>query len=261
MRIKTPDGFILDCIFVKVPHSSKAVIFAHGMTVAKDDEGIFVRAEDKLHKAGFSTLRFDFRAHGKSSGDPIKDFTISGEIIDLETIIKFAQNEGIRWIGIAGASFGGSITSLFLGKHPKLIQAVFLANPVLEYDKIFLGPLKVSLWAWKNFANLFNRLHKFGFIEVGSRKFKMGKPLFDEMKKFAPYKELDEYIGPLMTVHGDKDSYISYEITKRRFDELSNRHKKFVTLKGAEHGFHGEPFETEAVQMIVDFFKKSFQPS
>ncbi|OGM15492.1 hypothetical protein A2V56_03765 [Candidatus Woesebacteria bacterium RBG_19FT_COMBO_42_9] len=60
LKIRTADGFILDGIFCKPNDSKEGVIFAHGMTVDKNEEGIFVRAEPKLNMLGFATIRFDF---------------------------------------------------------------------------------------------------------------------------------------------------------------------------------------------------------
>lgn len=156
MNIKTPDGFVLDAIFNKIPNSDKGVVFAHGMTVDKDDEGIFVRAEPRLNKLGFSTLRFDFRAHGKSSGNSITDFTISGELVDLDTVISFMEKQGIKWIGLAGASFGGGITALFGSNNPQRIQALFLANPAVDFEKGFLKP--TTRWAMEHFVNLYKSI-------------------------------------------------------------------------------------------------------
>ena len=65
----------------------------HGITINKDDEGMFNESEPKLNELGFSTIRFDFRAHGKSTGDSIEDFNISGELIDLETIFLTELNK------------------------------------------------------------------------------------------------------------------------------------------------------------------------
>lgn len=48
MKIKTSDGFILDTLYKKYS-KSKCVILVHGMTVDKDDEGIFVTAEPQLN--------------------------------------------------------------------------------------------------------------------------------------------------------------------------------------------------------------------
>ena len=54
--IETKDNFSLVGIFNQVEDLEKAIILAHGMTVDKDDEGIFVRAEPKLNKFGFTTF-------------------------------------------------------------------------------------------------------------------------------------------------------------------------------------------------------------
>lgn len=255
MKIKTIDGFILDAAFNGVPGSSKGVVFAHGMTVDKDDEGIFVRAETILNEMGFSTLRFDFRAHGKSSGNSITDFTISGELRDLETVISFMKKQRIRWIGLAGASFGGGIAALYASKNPKDIQVLFLANPAIDFEKGFLNP--TARWAMKEFANVYSRIRHKGFIEVASRKFKVGKKLFDEMKLYNPCEALQKYSGRLLIVHGDKDSKVDYQDVVECYEKLNNPHKSSEIIKGSEHGFHNEPYETLVVEKIVNFFSSN----
>ena len=256
MKIKTTDNFFLDAVFKKIANSSKGIIFAHGMTVNKDDEGIFVRSEPELNKLGFSTLRFDFRAHGKSSGNSITDFTISGELEDLEATVSFIKNQGISWIGLAGASFGGGIAALYAGKYPETIKALFLANPAVDFEKGFLKP--TTRWAMKHFANLYSRIKHKGFVEVASRKFKVGKKLFDEMRLYNSCKSLQKYSGKILTVHGDKDSKVAYQDIVECYQNLSNPNKKLEIVKGSEHGFHGEPYETEVVKMLVNFFKETY---
>ena len=251
IKIKSEDGFLLDGEFVKVEDSKKGIIFAHGMTVDRDDEGVFVRSAPKLNKLGFSTIRFDFRAHGKSFGNSIKDFTISGELKDLEAVVKFMKEQGINWLGLAGASFGGSIASLYVLDHPKDIKALFLANPVLNYQKGFLNP--TTLWAMKYFANAYEKLKKIGFIEIANRKFKVGKRLFDEMKLYDPCAALRSYKSPLLVVHGDRDSKVALKDTKECFGLLPNKQKRMEVIEGSEHGFHKEPYESQVVEMIVNF--------
>ena len=138
--LKTPDGFDLALEYVEVPAATKAVIFAHGMTVSRTDEGICVRSAKILNDLGISTMRFDFRAHGESSGLPEKDFTISGELIDLTVIFDWVKKDGFEKIGLAGASFGGAIASLFAGEHAAEIDRLALINPVLNFDHCFLHP-------------------------------------------------------------------------------------------------------------------------
>ena len=254
MKIKTPDGFTLDAVFNEVPRSSKGVVFAHGMTVDKEDEGIFVRAEPRLNKLGFSTLRFDFRAHGKSSGNSITDFTISGELKDLDAVVSFMGKRGIKWIGLAGASFGGGIAALYASENPRTTQALLLANPAVNFEKGFLDP--TTRWAMKHFANLYSRIKHRGFIKVASSKFKIGKKLFDEMKLYNPCETLRKYNGKLLIIHGDKDTKVAYQDVIECYRKLNNPNKKLEIIKGSEHGFHKEPYETQVVEKIVDFFTK-----
>jgi esterase/lipase len=252
MKIRTEDNFTLDAEFNNV-NSHKGIIFAHGMTVDRDDEGIFVRAESKLNKIGFSTMRFDFRAHGKSQGDSVKDFTISGEIKDLNAVVNYFNNQGVRNIGLAGASFGGSISALYASKYPKKLAALFLANPCLNYEKCFIKP--TTIWAKKYFKNVLKRINEDGSVKIGSQKFQLGHQLFDEMKHYNPCRELNKFKNPLFIVHGDKDSKVNFNDVVNCFKSLSKGDKELRILHGAEHGFHNEPFETQVEKMIVNFFK------
>lgn len=253
MKIKTSDSYLLDVVLNKVSGSTEGIILAHGMTVDKNDEGIFVRAEKELNEAGFSTLRFDFRAHGKSQGNSVEDFTISGEIKDLEAVVDYFEKEGIQNIGLAGASFGGGISALYAGKHSSKLKALFLANPCLDYGKCFLNP--TTPWAKEHFENVFERIDKDGAIKIGSRQFQVGRQLFEEMSDYNPCRELDKYRGPIFMVHGDKDSKVDCGDAVDCFEGLSAEDKELKVLKGSEHGFHDEPFETQVVDMIVNFFR------
>ncbi len=254
ITLATPDGFSLSAIFTPIM-GNKAIIFAHGMTVDKDDEGIFVRGEAVLNALGFATLRFDFRSHGESTGESAKDFTISGELQDLETVVEYLKQQGYTWIGLAGASFGGGVSALYAGTNSDKIQALFLANPVLNYRKCFLEP-KTS-WAKKYFKNAIERASQDGYVTVGSRRFKIGEQLLKEMSQYFPYQVLAQYPHPLIVVHGTEDSKVSYQDTFDAYQQLPNVNKHFEKIVDSEHGFHDEPFETNVVAIMVNFFTKS----
>ena len=252
MKIITKDGFVLDAVFNTIKGSIAGVVLAHGITVDKDEGGIFIRIEKRLNDLGLTTLRFDFRGHGKSSGNSADDFTISGELIDLETAINFLEKHGIKKLGLIGASFGGGISALFIGKYPEKIKALLLLNPCLDYEKCFLNP--TTPWAKKHFQKALERLKKNSYTKIGSRQFPVGRKLFKEMKQYFPYKRLNQYKGQLLIVHGDKDSKVDYQDTVKIYDNLDNPYKKLITIKGSEHGFHGEPYESKVVTIIEKFF-------
>ncbi len=254
IKIKTIDGFELDAEYEE-KSQEKIIVFAHGMTVDRYDEGIFVRSAKKLVELGYSTLLFDFRAHGKSEGDSTKDFTPSSEVKDLEVVINWVKEKGYKWVGLAGASFGGSVSSLFVGKHPEVVNKLLLANPVLNYRNCFLEPN--TEWGKENFSNWQERTKENGFIEVGSRKYKIGSRFFEELSHYSPGESLKLYTGSLLIIHGNKDSYVSYDDAKHCYDALRNPDKAFITIEGSDHGFDEEPYETDVTGKIVEFFSKS----
>lgn len=248
VKIKTPDGFILDGVFEKPQKSTRGIIFCHGMTMDKDREKIFVRVEPQLSKKGFSTLRFDFRGHGQSSGDPTGDFTISGEITDLASAVEFLKDQGIALEGIVGISFGASIASLYVGDHP--VNRLFLINPALVINVPFPG----YGWWMKNGAEKAHALRRLGVERVAARLLKVGKPLADDIERYFPMRQLKKYKGKLVIVQGNKDRMIPWRANKTFFDTLDNKEAKYILLEGAGHGFHQEPYETEVVDLIIGFF-------
>ena len=83
LDVVSADGVSLDTAL----HPAKTepigtVIQAHGITVDKDEGGMFVRLAETLSCRGFNVIRFSYRGHGKSGGTPL-GVTVTGEIVDL----------------------------------------------------------------------------------------------------------------------------------------------------------------------------------
>lgn len=242
ITLKTPDGFALDALYRKGTNGI-GIVFCHGLRWYKEGEEPFMVSSEKLNELGFSTLLFDFRGHGKSSGESGKDFTISGQLADIDTAILFLKEQGVKTIYLAGASFGAGAAVLYAVKHHEITK-LLLSNPSLDYDRTIT----------KHFSNQLHLLETQGYIEAGSRKFKLGKKLFDELQQYAPYKELEKYIGDLLIVHGDSDKRIAHQGVVEIFEKLTNPNKKFSLVIGADHGFHEEPFTSQVAEKIVAFF-------
>jgi alpha/beta superfamily hydrolase len=86
------------------------VILSHGFTGNKAEENrLFVTTARALAQAKISALRFDFMGSGDSSGE-FYDMTPETEIRDLKHVIRWAQKEGFKKIGLLGVSFGGAVT-------------------------------------------------------------------------------------------------------------------------------------------------------
>ncbi len=245
VTLHTPDKFDLDATFFPETNG-KGIIFCHGLRWYKEGEEPFVKAAEILNKKGFSTLLFDFRGHGKSSGDSAQDFSVSGQLTDIATAVQFLQEQGTHTIYLAGASFGAGAAVLYAASHPEITK-LLLSNPSLDYDRTVT----------KHFLPQLPLLETQGYIEAGSRKFKLGKKLFDELQQFTPNKELENYQHDLLIIHGDSDTRIAHQGVVEIFERLSNPHKKFSLVIGGDHGFHEEPFTSQVAEQIVNFFSTS----
>lgn len=232
--------------------TDKCVVLCHGMTVTKEEDGIFTELAEKLAKAGFAVFRFDFSGHGESSGKSV-DMTVAGEKEELESAVRFLQTKGYKTFGILGASFGGGVVSVFAAEHPDTAKALVLWNPLVDYHAIFEPELP---WPKANFGKAaMIKLENQGSIEVGSRRFKLGKPLFDEMRKLQPWKGLQKLKIPILFVHGDSDTYVPYEDSVK-YSKLLNAELK--TIRGAGHGFHdNKRVSEEADKATIEFFLKN----
>lgn len=230
--------------------TKKAIILAHGITVNKDEDGIFVSLVNQLQSYGFAVLRFDFRGHGESEGKSV-EMTLNDEVSDLRAAVNYVLEKGYKKIGLLGASFGGGIATLYTSKNQNKLKCLCLWYPVLDYDHWFFNP--TAPWRKEEKEQALILLKKQEWIKYGKREFLLGKNLFEEMKRSFPYKELQKIKIPMVIIHGDKDTHVSYEDSRkyvRKNDEL-------ITISGADHGFHEQPFDQQAIKETVSFFIKN----
>lgn len=258
---KTSDGLTLCGILSKptklrgkTPRvdAQKCIVLCHGITADKDEGGRFVELAKDLVKAGFAVFRFDFRAHGESEGDSIKDFTIRGEILDLEAAVVLLERKEFNFFGIVAASFAGGAVSYFIADNEQKVKALVLWNAVIYYSK-HIEP--DSPWGKKYWGKpAIERIEKYGFTEIGSKKLKVGRLLIEEIKSINPLMQLESVSIPILILHGDKDKHISYKDSVNAARLLKNARLKII--KEAEHGFHNPQYAKQAVRATVDFFVK-----
>ncbi len=249
---KTSDGLRL-CGILTSPRTKtdKCIVLCHGITVDKEEDGIFSNLAKKLASLGLAVFRFDFRGHGESEGNSV-DMTVMGEVKDLEAAVKFLQEKGYNNFGILGASFAGGAVSIFSFANQTIVRALVLWNAVIDYSD-FLDP--TTEWSKKYWGKpAFDRIDKFGYTEVGSGKFKVGKRLISELKMLKPWSVLTKTEIPMLFVHGDSDSYVSVEDSIKYASLMKNA--KLEIIHGAEHGFHENPKEEEqADKATIKFFQ------
>ncbi len=230
--------------------TTKVIVLAHGLTVDKDEEGIFVDLAELLKENSYAVFRLDFRGHGESEGESI-DTTISGEVSDVDDSIKLVETEGYKNIGLLGASVGGGIAALYSAENQKNLKCLCLWNPSLNYDHTFLNP--ITPWLKNRRLQMMEDLKNKGWTTVGSRKKVYGKKFFEEMTQFYPYKALLKITIPTVIIHGTNDKYVPYEDAKNYVKNLKNG--TLITIKDGEHGFQDRPEDRKiATSETLKFF-------
>ncbi|MFE1080655.1 alpha/beta hydrolase [Nocardiopsis alba] len=251
LDVVSADGVFLDAVL----HPAKAepvgtVVQAHGITVDKDEGGMFVRLAETLSGRGFDVIRFSYRGHGKSGGTP-PGVTVTGEIIDLQSVIELTLEQRSESLSVVAASFGAVSSSLLLPVHGDRIDSLVLWNPVLDLEHTFLNP--ELPWGLENFnPEQQRRLHTDGRLLIDD-EFPISPIMWRE---FGLYDPLGTYLAspvPSLVVHGDQDSYVSYDIARTAATSRSDT--DFHTVRGSDHGFDSTERENEAIRVSADWLE------
>ena len=227
------------------------VVLAHGITVDLNEGGMFVRLAERLAGIGLCALRFSFRGHGQSAGTQ-RGVTIAGEMLDFESAVERMRAEMSGPIAIVAASFGAVATTLCLPFLEPVVSALALWNPVLDLRKTFLEP--ELPWGFQNFGQAQRAvLKRQGGLRVDDA-FELGRVLFEEFAQYEPGAAFVASQLPALIVHGDKDSYVSYDVARA----AAGRHPQcaFHTITGSEHGFDSREREDEAIAVTVDWLRR-----
>jgi len=223
------------------------VIQAHGINADRDEGGMFVRLADRLAQVSVRVLRFSFRGHGGSGGTQ-RGVTIAGELLDLQAAVEYVSDRFTGPLSIVAASFGAVSTSLSLPWLSDRLDRLVLWNPVLELQRTFVTP--ELPWGKRNFSpEQQGLLLSQGFL-VMDDEFEVGRVLFQEFQHCRP---LDYFVAasrvPVLVVHGDRDSYVSYDIARAAASAHENC--TFHTVIGSDHGFDSREREDEAIEVTV----------
>ena len=235
---RSTDGTALRGTLRAAPHPRMGVLFVHGITVDREEDGFYSTFAARLDQAGATSLRFDLRAHGKSGGS-YEGVTLSGVINDIGSAYGLLASRlppGTPAFVVA-ASFGGGLSVCWAaaaaaagrGASPR---GLVLLNPLFNYGKrmVFDKPY----WNGGGLTeDGLRSLAERGWLDHNG--FRIGPAMFNELLHLQPYARVRDLDIPLITIHGDADSMVPHDISRRCTGEV--RDSEFVTVEGADHGF------------------------
>jgi pimeloyl-ACP methyl ester carboxylesterase len=217
------------------------VILMHG--VHADRRDMLGRARF-LQAAGYSSLLFDFQAHGESAGELI---TFGHrEAGDARAAVKVARETfGCRRVAAIGDSLGGA--AALLGERPLeaealVLEAVYASIEEAVADRIeirfgragrVLEPILTSQLRWR-----------FGI----------------EPRELRPIERIGAYPGPVLVIGGVEDRHTTIDATRRLF-AAARGPRDLWEVSGAAHvDFHRfAPAEYE--RRVLTFLSRAVGPA
>jgi uncharacterized protein len=198
-----------------------------------------------LSNDGMDTIQFDFRGHGDSLLSS-EEMTLAGEIRDIEAVLDHFS--GDQEIYLISASFGAVATCLMDVATKKRLSGLCLWNPVLSLENTFIYP--ELPWQLKNFGK--DRLVQ--GVEAGrllvDGSFSVGRCFIEELFGDEPHRRLTEFICPILIVHGDADSFVSFDIAACVARDVD---AAFVSIEGGEHGLKRDGETAQLLRATHEF--------
>lgn len=240
------------CALMANISQDKVVLICHGIRGDKNERGSFIALANEIQKQGYSTIRIDFRAHGESTGIDY-EMTISKEIEDVESVLKFLENKGYKEIIILGASFGASIVSLVdYSKFNKVKALVLWYGALDNYNVLrtddFLSEKNKKIAIKEGFYKSYNKAGKL---------FRFGVPLFEEINKYKPKENIQKINLTKLFVHGLSDETVPHQVSVELHSKCTN--SRLELIKNGSHTFDtDEQSLKDAIEKTVDFIKEIF---
>lgn len=240
------------CALIANISKDKIVLLCHGIRGDKNERGSFVSLAKEIQKCGYSTIRIDFRAHGESTGIDY-EMTISKEVEDIESVLKFLQNRGYKEIIVLGASFGASIISLVNYSQFSEVKALILWYGALDNYNVlrtdnFLSEKNKEIALKDGFYKSHNKAGKL---------FRFGVPLFEEINQYKPKENIQKINLPKLFVHGLADTTVPYEVSREAHSKCTN--SRLELIENGSHTFDTDKKSLkEAINKTTDFIKEVF---
>lgn len=239
-----------------------AVVMNHGHGGGRQEGGGFERLAKALADAGIVTIRMDF----PGTGDSKESFTegyLSNMISDSNASLAYMlENYPVdaERLGILGYSMGGRIALTIAGSSGNPYKAVGLLAPSANWgDELLQG--------FFGGPDEYKRLYAEASTDKGYADFttqygqqqKLSKTWFDELIASKPLDAISAYTGPMLVVHGDKDTVVPAAVNETVVAAYPAA--TIVLVPNADHGYgfySDQPDVTKTVESsFADFFAKN----
>ncbi len=222
INIKNTNGQSLAVIFFSSLNPTDNLIVAcHGFAGTKEGNGKAIEMAEFFSNK-FNVVLFDFRGCGESQGR-FEDITLTGQIDDLNSVIKWAKQEGFNKIGCVGRSFGGTTAICAASENKDIYSVVTWAAPA-DLESVFN-------------MKKYEKDGEFFIIKGIEKEVKVKQTFFEDIKRYNVYRLVrDISPRPIFIIHGDKDEVVSCESAYKLYN-VANDPKRLEIISNDDHIF------------------------
>lgn len=240
-EFRSLDGTRLCGTLVRPPvETGRTAVLVHGAGVTREEGGFFSRLAVGLADVGFTSLRFDFRAHGESEGTQA-ELTLCGVANDIRAAVEHAAAEtGVGQVALIGASFGGGLSAMFAANYPGHVSRLVLFNPLINYKRRFVD--EKPYWVDDYINDEAGRKLAANGALGHSTSFALSRAVLNEVFYLRPDLAVEKIGTPTLIMHGTKDTFIPVESSREYITRIPAP-ARLVEIEGAQHGFaiHDDP--------------------
>ena len=207
------------------------VVFCHGF--GSDKEGSYERRCDFMAENDFRAVRFDFRGNNESALD-FEEADLSTRIEDLQRVLSEVADGKTM---VYGSSFGG-LVALHTAVLTEMVDFLALRAPVTYMEAL---------------DDIRDTIEDEGVYQHIPGK-KIGKEFVRDLENYSTEKIIEELETPVLIMHGNEDSVVPIELSKKFFRRINCR-KKFKEFGGQGHRFDEEA-DFQALNSAKEWFEE-----
>lgn len=220
---------------IRTENINACIVLMHGV---RSNRSSMLNRARFLKEAGYTSLLFDFQAHGESLGQNIT-FGYR-ESINAHSAVRYLKsNIGCHRIGAIGQSLGGAAS--LLGEEPLEVDALVLESVYSTIEDATSNRLEARVGA-------------FGRLMTPLLTYQIPLRLNISLNKLRPIDAIKNLKAPVLVLIGSQDRHTTVQETEQLFKNAPGQ-KELWIIKGAKHvdlhGFDPQNYE----KRILKYFK------
>ena len=234
-----------------------AVVLNHGHGGSKDENVGFISLAQTLAEAGIASIRMDFPGCGEST-EPFTENTLSNMIADSNASKDYlVANYPVDAdkLGILGYSMGGRIALEVITAEGNPYKAAVILSGVSTPGEEAIANILPEGTTVEDAIAMAEENGSFDYTTRYGQELSLSAQWFTDMM-VGPLANIDNYTGPMLVLHGDKDTVVDDATNKLTVAAYPAAEEVIVPDADHGYGFYSDQPEVTAMVegTITDFF-------